>query len=215
MKNIILGLAVASALAAAAGTAAAQQVYGDVARVISSNPIYERGYGTRRECRTEQVTGYEERRSVRPAPEEYRTSSDSGGSGAGAIIGAIIGGVIGHQFGMSSAGRDHGTAAGAIIGGIVGSQAERDSDTGYRRASRDVAVDRVPVTRDVQRCGDVADGRERIVGYDVRYEYNGREFRTRMPHEPGPQIPINVEVRPPASNMPLSGPRTPSYRGPY
>lgn len=215
MKNIILGMAVASVLVAAAGTASAQQVYGDVARVISSNPIVERGYGTRRECRTEQVAGYEERRSVPPAPEEYRDSGDSGGNGAGAIIGAIIGGVIGHQFGMSSAGRDHGTAAGAIIGGLVGSQAGSDSDTGYRRASRDVTIERVPVTRDVQRCSDVPDGRERIVGYDVRYEYNGREFRTRMPYEPGPQIPINVEVRPPASNLPQGGPRMPSYRGPY
>ena len=214
MQKIILGMAVASAFAAAAGTASAQQVYGDVARVISSNPIYERGYATRRECRTEQVTGYEERRSVPPAPEEYRASGESGGSGAGAIIGAIIGGVIGHQFGMSSAGRDHGTAAGAVIGGLVGSQAERGSDTGYQRASRDVPVERVPVTREVQRCSDVADGR-RIAGYDVRYEYNGREFRTRMPYDPGPQIPVNVEVRPPASNIPQGGPRMPSYRGPY
>jgi uncharacterized protein YcfJ len=216
MKKIILGVAVASAFAGAAGTASAQQVYGDVARVISANPIYERGYGTRRECRTEQVTGYEERRSGRPAPEEYRGSGDSGGgSGAGAVIGAIIGGVIGHQFGMSSAGRDHGTAAGAIIGGLVGSQAGRDSDSGYQRASNDVAVERMPVTRDVQRCSDVADERDGIAGYDVRYEYNGREFRTRMPYDPGPQIPVNVEVRPPASSLPPSGPRTPAYRGPY
>jgi uncharacterized protein YcfJ len=210
MKKTILGAAVASALVAASGAAFAQQAYGDVARVISSTPIYDRVSEPRRECRTEQVTAYEERR-MREAPREAR---DSGGIGAGTVLGAIIGGVIGHQFGGSSAGRDHGTAAGAVIGGIVGNQAERDAD-GYRPAGRDVIVERVPVTRDVQRCENVADATERIVGYDVRYEYNGREFRTRMPFDPGNQMAVNVEVRPPAANLPLYGPRTPSYRGTY
>jgi uncharacterized protein YcfJ len=211
MKKPILGTAIASALVAASGAAWAQQTYGDVARVIASTPIYDRVSEPRRECRTEQASGYEERR-VREAPREAR---DSGGIGAGTVLGAIIGGVIGHQFGGSSAGRDHGTAAGAVIGGIVGNQAERDADSGYRTAGRDVVVDRVPVTREVERCQDVAESRERIVGYDVRYEYNGREFRTRMPFDPGNQIAVNVEVRPPAANVPLYGPRTPSYRGTY
>ena len=76
-------------------------------------------------------------------------------------------------------------------------------------------IKRVPVTRDVQRCDTVADSTERIVGYDVRYEYNGREFRARMPFDPGNQIAVNVEVRPPAANQPVYGPRTPSYRGTY
>jgi uncharacterized protein YcfJ len=109
-----------------------------------------------------------------------------------------VGGVIGHQFGNSTGGRDHGTAAGAVIGGLVGNSIDRDAEAGYRTAGRDVVVDRVPVTRDVQRCADVADTRDVIVGYDVRYEYNGREFRTRLPDDPGPQNAGNVEVRPPA-----------------
>jgi len=212
MKKSILGAAIASTLVAASGPALAQQTYGDVARVISSTPIYDRVSEPRRECRTEQVTAYEQRRSVREAPPEPR---ESGGIGAGTVLGAIVGGVIGHQFGGSSAGRDHGTAAGAVIGGLVGNQAERDADSGYRPAGRDVIVDRVPVTRDVQRCDTVADTTERIVGYDVRYEYNGREFRARMPFDPGNQIAVNVEVRPPAANQPVYGPRTPSYRGTY
>jgi uncharacterized protein YcfJ len=212
MKTTILGAAIAATLVAASGVALAQQTYGDVARVISSTPIYDRVSEPRRECRTEQVTAYEERRSVREAPREAR---ESGGIGAGTVLGAIVGGVIGHQFGGSSAGRDHGTAAGAVIGGLVGNQADREAESGYRPAGRDVIVDRVPVTRDVQRCENVADTTERIVGYDVRYEYNGREFRTRMPFDPGNQLAVNVEVRPPAANLPIYGPRTPSYRGTY
>jgi uncharacterized protein YcfJ len=212
MKKMILGAALVSGLAAGASPAWAQ-TYGDVARVLSSTPIYERASAPRRECYTEPVTGYEERR-VRPAPEEAR-SPESGGIGPGTILGAIVGGVIGHQFGGSSAGRDHGSVAGALIGGIAGNQADRESDSGYRAASRDVYTERVPVTRDVERCNTVADERERIVAYDVRYEYNGHEFRTRMPFDPGPQMPVNVDVRPPGANATLGGPRAPVYRGTY
>jgi uncharacterized protein YcfJ len=211
MKMMILGVALASALGGGASTAFAQS-YGDVARVLSSTPVYERASAPRRECYTEPVTSYEER-GARRAPEER--PAQSGGIGPGTVLGAIVGGVIGHQFGGSSAGRDHGTVAGAIIGGIAGNQADRQSDPGYREASRDAYVDRTPVTRDVERCNTVPDTRERIVAYDVRYEYNGREFRTRMPYDPGPQMPVNVEVRPPAANMPLTGPRAPAYRGTY
>ena len=208
MNKMILATALASTLGAFANTASAQ-AYGDVARVISAAPIYDRVAAPQRECRTEQVTAYEERRSVRePEPRE------SGGIGPGTVIGAIVGGVIGHQFGGSSAGRDHGTAAGAIVGGLVGNQVDRDSGDGYRTASRDVTVERVPVTREVQRCDEVAQTRERLVGYDVRYEYNGHEFRTRLPYDPGNEIPVNVEVRPPAANLPIA-PRAPSYRGTY
>lgn len=212
MKNKILGVALACALGAA-GSAYAQSTYGDVARVISATPITERASVPQRECYTEPVTSYEERR----APgyrEEYREPRESAGIGPGTVLGAIVGGVIGHQFGGSSAGRDHGTVAGAIIGGLAGNAADRDAQSGYRTASRDVYVDRTPVTRDAERCDTVAESRERIVGYDVRYEYNGREFRARLPYDPGPEMPVNVEVRPPAANASL-GPRRPAYRGTY
>jgi uncharacterized protein YcfJ len=141
--------------------------------------------------------------------------------GAGTVLGAIVGGVIGHQFGSSSGGRDHGTAAGAVIGGLVGTMAERDAAA---KAAQDAppappAVERVPVTREVQRCSDVMDTREVIVGYDVRYEYNGRQFQTRLPQDPGPQMPVNVEVHPPLPPPPAraaaDGPRPPAYRGTY
>lgn len=213
MKNMILGAAIAGALGAVVNTASAQAIsqttYGDTARVVAVTPIVERASSPRRECYTEPATSYEERREYREPPRE------SGGIGPGTVLGAIVGGVIGHQFGGSSAGRDHGTAAGAVIGGIVGNQVDRDAQAGYREASRDVYVDRTPTTRDVERCKAVPDTRERIVGYDVQYEYNGRQFRTRMPYDPGNQIPVNVEVRPPGADLPLGGPRRPSYRGTY
>lgn len=214
MKSTILSAAIAAALAGVAGTASAE-TYGDVARVLASTPVYERVAVPRRECHPEQVTAYEERRSVRPGPEEYAPVRNEG-IGAGTVLGAIIGGVIGHQFGSSSAGRDHGTAAGAVIGGLIGHDAETRAAEGYAPASREVLVERTPVTREVQRCTDVTDTTERIVAYDVRYEYNGREFRTRLPYDPGQELPVNVDVRPPAAaRVPLAGPATPSYRGTF
>ena len=189
MKTPLL-IAALAALGTHAGLAAAQQAYGDVARVISATPIRDTVTESRRDCRVETVTGYQERRE---AP-----------SGAGAVVGAIVGGVIGHQFGNSTAGRDHGTAAGAVVGGLIGNQVEKDNNT-----------ERAPLAREVERCRFVPETRERVVAWDVRYEYNGREFSARMGYDPGPEMPVNVEVRPPASTRPYAagpGPLPPSYR---
>ena len=202
MKTV-LTIAVVSTLGLSAG-AAFGAPHIDVATVISSTPIVERVSAPRRECFNEQVTAYDERRIARPVREEYVTDSRPN-SGAGAVLGAIVGGVIGHQFGYSSGGRDRGTAAGAVIGGLIGNDIERTgngnrydngyrNDSGYRRADYD--VERVPVPRDVQRCNVVSDTREVVRGYDVRYSYHGREYMSRLDYDPGPTLPINVEVRP-------------------
>jgi uncharacterized protein YcfJ len=204
MKTL-LTTAVLSAIGLTAGPALANQ-YGDVATVISTTPVYQRVSAPRQECWAEEVAAYDERRVVRPGREEYYSEPRSG-IGAGTVLGAIVGGAIGHQFGNSSGGRDHGTAAGAIIGGLIGHDTERNSGSGYRRVSGDVVeVDRVPVTRDVQRCRTVSDYSEEVAAYDVRYSYQGRVYVTRMSYNPGPTLPVNVEVRP------LSQQPVPSYR---
>ena len=204
--KVILAVAVLSTLGL--GTTASAAEYADVATVISSTPVYERVSAPRRECVNEQVSTYDERRVRRVQPDSYNdsrnyVSSGSGreGTGAGAVLGAIIGGVVGHQFGGSTAGRDHGTVAGAVIGGLIGNSIESDSrsgysngDSNYRRAAYD--IERVPVTRDVQRCSVVNDYREEVRGYDVRYRYGNREYTTRLAYDPGQTMPVNVEVRP-------------------
>ena len=204
MKTV-LTIAVLSTLGFSAGNALAAP-HSDIATVISSTPIYDRISSPRRECYTEQSTSYDERRVRYPVRQEYYADSRQN-SGAGAVLGAIVGGVIGHQFGNSSGGRDRGTAAGAVIGGFIGNDIERNGggydrndrydgyNNGYRRASG-YEVESVPVTRDVQRCRVVSESREEIRGYDVRYSYNGREYSTRLSYDPGPTMPINVDVRP-------------------
>jgi uncharacterized protein YcfJ len=121
--------------------------------------------------------------------------SDTGAAiGPGTVLGAIIGGVAGHQVG-SGRGNSAATAAGAVVGGLVGNQVDRNNGAvGAPRES--VEVERVPVERDVQRCRTVNEVREATVGFDVRYEYRGREFTTRMPFDPGPRLMVRVDVTP-------------------
>jgi uncharacterized protein YcfJ len=196
--SLVAAMSAVGLLSVGASLTASANQYGDTAQVISSTPIYERVSVPRRECYTEQVAAYEERRSSRVVYEDrYRESyRENRGIGPGTVLGAVIGGAIGHQFGNSSGGRDRGTAAGAIIGGLIGNDAENN---GYRRASSPreyVEVERVPVTRDVQRCQMVADYREEIRGYDVRYRYHGRDYTTRMDYDPGQTLQVEVGVRP-------------------
>jgi uncharacterized protein YcfJ len=100
----------------------------------------------------------------------------------GAIVGGIAGGVIGHQFG-GGRGRDAATVGGAVAGALVGNEVDRD---------RGGEV----VTRDVQRCRTVNDSSQVISGYNVRYEYDGHEFRTRTTSDPGDRIQVRVDVQP-------------------
>lgn len=201
MKSV-LTIAVASTLGLAALPAAVSaSEYGDVATVISATPIVERISVPRRDCRVEQVTSYDERRVRSYQEPVYESRGDNRSSGAGTVLGAIVGGVIGHQFGNSTGGRDRGTVAGAVVGGLIGNSIERENggynrgyDGGYRRTAYE--VERVPVTRDVQRCQTVSETREEIRGYDVRYRYHNREYTTRLAYDPGPTMQVNVDVRP-------------------
>ncbi len=203
--NKILALALAG-LATAAVPALAES-FGDHARVLSSQPVIERIPIAREECWNDRVRGYEDRRVTR---------SDTGAAiGPGTVLGAVVGGVIGHQFGHSSGGRDRGTAAGAIVGGLLGNQIDRNNAGDPDQVEE---VDRVPVERNVQRCRTVNEVREATVGYDVRYEYRGRQFVTRLPRDPGDRLAVRVEVQPVETRYdvppppPPPHPRPPSYR---
>jgi len=211
LTKVVLSSAVLATLTSAGTVFAAQQ---DVATVVSATPIYNRVATPRRECWTEQVAAYEEQRVRRPQYNEVQHESRET-SGGGALLGAIIGGAFGRQFGNSTGGKDRGTAAGAVIGGLIGNSIERDSSSGggYYRTSRDVVeVQRVPVTRDVQRCQTVQDTREEISGYDVVYRFNGKEYNTRLSYDPGPTLPIEVNVRPRGNAYGHSREPVPTYR---
>jgi uncharacterized protein YcfJ len=200
-RRIALALAIA---AVPAGIASAAQTFDDRARVISSHPIYERVPVTREECWNERQRVYEDRRVTR---------TDTGAPiGAGTVLGAVIGGAIGRQFGDSNRGKNQGTAAGAIVGGLIGHQVE----SGPNATTERVEVERVPVDRNVERCRTVNEVREATIGYDVRYEYAGREFTTRLDRDPGRTLRVRVDVSPEEGrevpSRPGPRPRPPAYR---
>jgi uncharacterized protein YcfJ len=149
--------------------AAADDVYYDTARVISVTPQTERYNNPHQECRTEYI----------------RDSYDNSGSRdiGGAIIGGIAGGLIGSQIGKGS-GRVAGAAVGAATGAIVG---DRIDNSDYRGGS---------VSRPVERCATVDNWQTVTRNYLVTYRFNGRDYTTTMPHNPGNTIRVRVAVVP-------------------
>lgn len=120
------------------------------------------------------------------------------------ILGGLLGGVIGHQFGDGD-GRGAATAAGVVLGGVIGheigaAQDRRDDrDYGDYREGRDYRGDRdgrdyrdYRDERARTRCTTeyVPSTQRRFDGYDVVYEYGGRQYRTVLSYDPGPRLAV-------------------------
>ena len=116
-----------------------------------------------------------------PVPRQACTDSQQivqqAPSGAGALVGAIVGGVIGNQFGAGF-GRVAATGLGVVAGSAIGNQAELNNNPATA----------VPV----RNCQTVTQYENRVVGYDVVYEYNGERYTTRTASDPGPRLAIDV-----------------------
>lgn len=109
------------------------------------------------------------------------------------IVGAIIGGIIGNQVGKRGGGnsRDVATVAGAVLGGSIG------RDTQYQNSRHQGRYERSQY-QTVQRC-EVTDNyvtQQEVVGYKVKYKYNGEVFHTQVAEHPGKRIKVRVSVRP-------------------
>ncbi len=116
------------------------------------------------------------------------------GSPAGALIGGLIGAAVGNKAGRH--GHHHGwryhhrgnrgaaTVAGAAVGALIGSEISRaNAPTQFVTEQRCQVVDEFTTQRE-------------LVGYDVRYRYNGREYLTRTDQHPGDRIRVRVDVTP-------------------
>jgi len=167
----ILGLSIV--LAAGAASADASGGFYTRGRVLKVEPVFE----TVRVNRPEEQC-WDERVPARGGPYSgYRSHTP-------AIAGAIIGGVLGHQIGSGS-GRDWATAGGALLGSSVGRDAYASS---HYPPSNSYVVER--------RCDrvDHFENRRELVGYRVKYEYDGRTFWTRTDEDPGKWVEVKVDV---------------------
>ncbi len=137
------------------------------ARVVGVEPVRSSSNKPRQVCRDETVT------HTAPPKDEHRI--------VGTAIGAVAGGLLGNQVGGGK-GKTLATVAGAVGGGYAGNRIE---------ASRQ----KPQVTTSVERkCSTVNDTTSKIVGYDVKYVYNGVTRTVRMDHDPGDKVQIQEGV---------------------
>ena len=118
-------------------------------------------------------------------------------SGAGMAMGAIAGGALGNAIGGGS-GRDLTTMIGLVGGAMLGNRVEGTRDE----------------VRNVQQCSTQTTYENRVLHYDVVYEYDGKRYSIKMPNDPGQYVrlqlnPVGAMPAPPTSAVPAGTVFTP------
>jgi uncharacterized protein YcfJ len=172
-KRVIKGSMLGLCLLVVSGTALAQSNY-DTVTVISAQPVYQL---TRIE--TPQERCVEERVVI-----ERRNQQ---ASGTPIIVSTIIGGALGNAVGNNKSSRRVGAVLGAVLGNSVGRDIARQSQSSDTREYQTV-----------ERCETVfvSHEEERLLGYDVIYQFNGQQYSVRTEQDPGSQMKVRVEVQP-------------------
>jgi uncharacterized protein YcfJ len=114
-------------------------------------------------------------------------------SGAGAIMGMVAGGAVGNAMGKGS-GNAATTALGLFGGAILGDKIEGNPN---------------PEVRNVQNCTTQTFYENRTTGYNVVYEFNGKQYTVVMPSDPGPTVRLQVTPMPVAPVTPVAAPLPP------
>ncbi len=100
------------------------------------------------------------------------------------LFGGLVGGLIGNQFGGGN-----GKKALTIVGALAGSSIARD-------AARERDRERVSYPTEVCQTTYQTEVIDDVTGYDVTYEYAGRQFSKRMSSPPGDTVRVRVAVEP-------------------
>ncbi len=120
-------------------------------------------------------------------------------SGAGSLMGAVAGGAVGNQIGRGD-GRTLATIAGVIGGAMLGDRIEGQP---------------APRVQEQTVCSNQTVYESRTIGYDVTYEYAGRQYRVQTPQDPGPVIRVQVNpLVPPMQQSPVGVPSRPISAAP-
>ena len=112
-------------------------------------------------------------------------------SGGGALMGAIAGGALGHQIGGGT-GQALATMAGLIGGAMVGDRIENPGSQIQNQTS----------------CTTQGVYENRLVGYNVVYEYAGKQYTVQLPQDPGPTL--QLQVTPVGMSQPAQAPSLPA-----
>jgi uncharacterized protein YcfJ len=157
----------------------------DMGRVLSSTAIIAQTQVPRQTCTTETVV---------------QTGTTVSKSGAGAVMGGVTGAVLGNAIGNGQ-GRAAATMLGILGGAILGDKVEGGN------------VQAANATQNVQRCTTQTFLENRTTGYNVVYEYAGKQYSVVMPNDPGSSIQLQIApvgtLQPlPAASAPLPAPVT-------
>lgn len=142
----------------------------DFGRVVRVTPQVEQVNRPRQECRNEYV-------QVQAPPQQR--------SAGGSIIGGIAGALIGNQVGGGT-GRTAATAAGAIAGAVAGDRIDNNGNN-YQGGTQEQVV---------KQCRTVDNWETRNNGYQVTYEFGGRNYTSIMARDPGQRVRLRVSVEP-------------------
>ncbi len=168
-----------SSVLALASTAAMAQ---DVGRVLSSTAIISQVSVPRQVCAQEVVN--------------VQNTTPATKSGAGALMGGIAGGAMGNAIGNGN-GRAAATLIGLFGGAILGDRIEGGSPTAQTTTTQQT----------VNRCSTQNFIENRTTGYQVVYEYAGKQYSVQLPQDPGPTIALQVapvqQVLPAAQPAPV------------
>ncbi|MCY1278573.1 hypothetical protein D9M70_273040 [compost metagenome] len=169
-KSMLVGAVLGAVGVTAGGAVATYNLVGnkgpEYAEVLAVQPISETIKTPREVCNDVAVT------RQRPVKDQHQI--------AGTVLGAVAGGLLGNQVGGGT-GKKIATVAGAVGGGYAGNKVQehmQSSDT---------------YTTTETRCKSVTDTSEKLVGYDVKYQLDGKVGQVRMDHDPGRQIPVTKE----------------------
>jgi uncharacterized protein YcfJ len=165
-KSMMVGAALGAVVATAGGAFATYSLVDrgpQFAEVLAVEPIKETVRTPREVCRDVTVT------RQKPVQDQHRI--------AGTAVGAVVGGLLGNQIGGGT-GKKIATVAGAVGGGYAGNQVQE-------RMQRNSTYNTTET-----RCDTVMDSHDKVVGYNVRYDLDGKVGQVRMDREPGAQIPV-------------------------
>lgn len=139
----------------------------DFGKVLRVTPQVEQVNRPRQECRDQTVQV--------PVQQERGVG--------GSIVGGVVGGLLGNQIGGGS-GRSVATAAGAIAGAVAGDR--------YQNQNAGTTVQ----DQTVRQCRTVDHWESHATGYQVNYDYRGRNYTSIMSYDPGEKVRLHVSVEP-------------------
>lgn len=164
-KSMLVGAVLGAVGVTAGGAVATYSLIGgpEYAEVLAVKPINETIKTPRQVCEDVTVT------RQKPVKDQHQI--------AGTAIGAVVGGLLGNQVGGGT-GKKIATVAGAVGGGYAGNKVQENMQAGDTYTTTET------------RCDTVTDVSQKLVGYDVKYQLDGKEGQVRMASDPGSRIPV-------------------------